>query len=39
MLQLRRHSPWDQADWQSLINHYQLAMGRTFKTLYNATSR
>ena len=39
MLQLRRHSPWDQADWQSLIGHYQLAMGRTFKTLYNATRR
>lgn len=37
MLQLRRHSPWDQADWQSLIGHYQLAMGRNFKTLYNAT--
>lgn len=37
MLQLRRHSPWSQADWQSLIGHYQLAMGRNFKTLYNAT--
>jgi tRNA A-37 threonylcarbamoyl transferase component Bud32 len=37
MLQLRRHSPWSQADWQSLIGHYQLAMGRNFKTIYNAT--
>ena len=37
MLQLRRHSPWDEADWQSLISHYQAAMGRTFKALCNAT--
>lgn len=37
MLQLRRHSPWDQSDWQSLISHYQIAMGRNFKSLYNAT--
>jgi tRNA A-37 threonylcarbamoyl transferase component Bud32 len=36
MLQLRRHSPWSQTDWQSLIGHYQLAMGRNFKTLYDA---
>lgn len=39
MLQLRRHSPWDQADWHSLIGHYQQAMGRRFKILYNATRR
>jgi hypothetical protein len=39
MLQLRRHSTWDQADWKSLIGHYQQAMGRTFRTLYNATRR
>lgn len=39
MLQLRRHSPWDQAEWQSLIGHYQQAMGRNFKALYNATRR
>lgn len=39
MLQLRRHSPWDQADWHSLIGHYQLALGRTLKTLYSATRR
>lgn len=39
MLQLRRHSPWDKTDWQNLIGHYQLAMGRTFKTIYNATRR
>jgi hypothetical protein len=37
MLQLRRHSPWDQADWQSLIGHYQVAMGRSFNSLYTAT--
>ncbi|MFP6849097.1 MAG: lipopolysaccharide kinase InaA family protein [Pseudomonas sp.] len=39
MLQLRRHSPWDQDDWQSLISHYQQAMGRDFKSIYNATRR
>jgi len=39
MLQLRRHSPWDQTDWQTLVGHYQQAMGRTFKTLYEATRR
>jgi hypothetical protein len=39
MLQLRRHSPWDQTDWQTLIGHYQRAMGRPFKTLYTATRR
>lgn len=39
MLQLRRHSPWDQADWQTLIEHYQTAMGRDFTALYNATRR
>lgn len=39
MLQLRRHSPWDQTDWQNLISHYQLAMGRNFKTLLNASRR
>jgi hypothetical protein len=39
MLQLRRHSPWNQTDWQTLISHYQLALGRTCKTLYNATRR
>lgn len=37
MLQLRRHSPWDQSDWQRLISQYQIAMGRNFKSLYNAT--
>jgi hypothetical protein len=37
MLQLRRHSPWDQTDWQTLIGHYQVAMGRTFNSLYTAT--
>jgi len=37
MLQLRRHSPWSQADWQTLIGYYQVAMGRSFKRLYNAT--
>jgi hypothetical protein len=39
MLQLRRHSSWDQADWQYLIGHYQQAMGRDFKTRFNATRR
>lgn len=39
MLQLRRHSPWDQNDWQYLISHYQQAMGRDFNVLYNATRR
>ena len=39
MLQLRRHSPWDQTDWQYLISHYQQAMGRDFNELYNATRR
>ena len=39
MLQLRRHSPWDQSDWQTLISHYQQAMGRNFNLLYNATRR
>lgn len=39
MLQLRRHSPWDQADWQTLVGHYQSAMGRNFAALYNATRR
>lgn len=39
MLQLRRHSPWDQTDWQNLISHYQQAMGRDFKSIYNATRR
>jgi hypothetical protein len=39
MLQLRRHSPWDQSEWQSLISHYQQAMGRNFKALHNATRR
>jgi hypothetical protein len=37
MLQLRRHSPWDQSDWKTLIGHYQTAMGHNFKSLYNAT--
>lgn len=37
MLQLRRHSPWSQADWQTLIGHYQAAMGRPFERLYQAT--
>jgi hypothetical protein len=39
MLQLRRHSPWDQTDWQTLIGHYHRAMGRPFKALYTATRR
>ena len=39
MLQLRRHSPWDQADWQTLVGHYQVAMGRSFKSLSSATRR
>lgn len=37
ILQLRRHSSWNQADWQTLIGHYQAAMGRPFERLYNAT--
>ncbi|HEX5843471.1 MAG TPA: lipopolysaccharide kinase InaA family protein [Pseudomonas sp.] len=37
MLQLRRHSPWNQKDWQSLIGYYQTAMGRSFQSLDQAT--
>lgn len=36
MLQLRRHSPWHEGDWQFLINHYQTAMGQTFPRLCGA---
>ncbi|WP_339081460.1 lipopolysaccharide kinase InaA family protein [Pseudomonas sp. TMP9] len=39
MLQLRRHSPWDQTDWQTLVGHYQQVMGRTFEILHAAARR
>lgn len=31
--QLRRHSPWNQADWESLLNHYRASFGRAVKGL------
>ena len=31
--QLRRHSPWNQADWESLLNHYRTSFGRAVKGL------
>jgi tRNA A-37 threonylcarbamoyl transferase component Bud32 len=31
--QLRRHSPWSQADWEALLSHYRASFGRAVKGL------